>query len=230
MLITGSSVGIGRATAIRFAGEGSRTIITYLHDEGAAWETAEQCQKAGASGSMVVRLDVTDDVSIRKAVADVVGEMGRIDVLVNNAGVIERKRVEEQSFQDIERQLRVNLEGAIKMTQACLPHLRGMVINIASVTSLRSYPTLGVYAASKGGLISFTRTLAEEISPLKAYNVFPRTTATRMTHFQGEPPEHVAETILMLVKGDHSVPSGGDAMVGEMPTRGRSMSWAEAAR
>jgi NAD(P)-dependent dehydrogenase (short-subunit alcohol dehydrogenase family) len=231
ILITGSSTGIGRAAALRFASEGSRVIITYLRDDKAAWETAEQCQREGASGSMVLRLDVTDDVSIRKAVADTVGEMGRIDVLVNNAGVVERKRVEEQSFEDIERQLRVNLEGAIKMTQACLPHLRSMVINVASVTALRGYPTLGVYAASKGGLISFTRTLAEEIEPMKAYNVFPRTTATQMTNFHGDPPEKVAETILLLARGDYLAPNGGDVKVGEPPAvRGRATVQAEVAR
>jgi len=217
VLITGASIGIGRATALRFAREGSKVIITYNKDEEAAWETAEQCQGEGARGSMVLHLDVMDDVSIRKAVADTVGEMGRIDILVNNAGVIERKRVEEQSFDDIERQLRINLEGAIKTTRSCLPHLRDMVINVASITALRGYPTLGVYAASKGGLIAFTRTLAEEIDPRKAYNVFPRATATRMTNYHGDPPELVADTIVSLARGDYLVPNGGDVRVGDPP-------------
>ena len=217
VLITGASIGIGRATAVRFAREGSKVVITYNKEKKEAWETAEMCQSAGARGSMVLRLDMTDDVSVRKAVADTVGEMGRIDILINNAGVIERKRVEEQTFEDIERQLRINLEGAIKITRSTLPHLRNMVINVASVTALRGYPTLGVYAASKGGLIAFTRTLAEEIEPRKAYNVFPRATATRMTRFHGDPPELVAETIVSLARGDYLIPNGGDVKVGDPP-------------
>ena len=224
VLITGASNGIGRATALRFAQESSKVIITYNKDEEAAWEAAEQCQNEGARGSMVLRLDVMDDISIRKAVADTVGEMGRIDVLVNNAGVIERRRVEEQTFEDIERQLRINLEGPIKMTRSSLPHLRNMVINIASVTALRGYPTLGVYAASKAGLIAFTRTLAKEIEPRKAYNVFPRATATRMTDFHGDPPELVAEAIVDLARGNYLVPNGGDVKVDDLPAmRGYSM-------
>ncbi|NLI73989.1 MAG: SDR family oxidoreductase [Euryarchaeota archaeon] len=215
ILITGASVGIGRATAIRFAKEKCKIIITYNTNEEAAWETAEQCQIEGSSGSIVLHLNTMDDFSIRKAMADIIKDMGHIDTLVNNAGVIERKSIEEHTFEDIEHQLRTNLEGTIKLTQSVLPHLRSTIINVGSVTSLRGYPTLGVYAASKGGLASFSRTLAEEISPRKVYNILPRTTSTQMTNFYGDPPELVAETIVMLAYGSHSLPSGSDVSVGE---------------
>ncbi|HHT75053.1 MAG: SDR family oxidoreductase [Methanomassiliicoccaceae archaeon] len=231
ILITGSSIGIGRATALRFSEEGSRIVITYHRDEEEAWEAAEECQRRGARGTMVLRLDLRDDVNIRKAVADTVGEMGHIDVLVNNAGVIERKPVEEQTFEDIEQQLRINLEGTIKMTRTCLPHLRKMVINVVSLTAHRGYPDLGVYAASKGGMISFSRTLAEEIGPRKVYNVFPGATATRMTGFHGDPPEKVAESIVLLARGEYLVPNGGDVKIGSPPAmRSGSMVQAEMAR
>jgi len=217
VLVTGSSQGIGRATALRFAEEGCRVVITYHRDDRGAEEASERCLRLGAPRTMVLQLDVTDDYSIARAVGTAVDELGAIDVLVNNAGVLVRKRLEEQSPEEIEVQVRTNLEGTIKMTRACLPHLREAVINVTSLTALRGYPSLGTYAASKAGIIAFTRTLADEIGPRRAYNVFPNATATRMTNFHGDPPEEVAEAIVRLARGDYAVPNGGDVKVGDLP-------------
>ncbi|NLK25103.1 MAG: SDR family oxidoreductase [Euryarchaeota archaeon] len=218
VLVTGSSLGIGRATALRFAEEGCHIIVTYYQDEQEARETSSLCQRLGAPGAMMLRLDVTDNASIENVVDTIADEMGHLDILVNNAGVIIKKKIEEHSFEDIEKQLRTNLEGTVKITRACLPHLRQMIINVASVTAHRGSPNLGVYAASKGGVIALTHTLVEEIGPRKVYNVYPGATATRMTNFQGDPPEEVAEVIVRLARGDYDVPNGGDVMVRDPPS------------
>lgn len=217
VLVTGSSRGIGRATALRFAAEGCRVVVTYQQDDRGAEGASEQCLRLGAPQAMALQLDITDDYSVARAAATAADAMGGVDILVNNAGVLVRKGLEEQTPGEIEGQVRTNLEGTIKMTRACLPHLQDTVVNLASVTALRGFPHLAAYAASKGGVIAFTRTLAEEIAPRKAFNVFPNATATRMTDFHGDPPEAVAEAIVRLARGDYAVPSGGDLKLSDLP-------------
>lgn len=217
VLITGSSIGIGRATALEFAREGCQVVVTYYQDEQEARETADRCRELGAPEVMVQDLNIMDGVSINEAVDAVVQEKGRIDILVNNAGVITWKKLADQSFAEIEQQIRTNLEGTIKMTKAALPHVKGMVINMASPTALHGHPTLTAYAASKGGIISFTKTLAMELEPVKVYNVIPGETATRMTDFEGDPPEEVAEVTVRLARGEYDIESGENVSVKKPP-------------
>jgi len=122
VLITGSSNGIGRETAFKFVAEKAKVALTYYNDEPGGHKTKERCKELGATETFLIRLDVRDNKSIVNAVDKVVKTFGKIDILINNAGVAVWKQLRKQTFTDIEDQVRTNLEGLIKMTRACLPY------------------------------------------------------------------------------------------------------------
>jgi len=151
-----------------------------------------------------------DNENIRNCIKEAVGRFGHIDVLVNNAGVAHWKPLREQSFEEIEEQVRVNLEGLIKITREALPYLRELVINIGSGAGKVGFAELTAYCATKFGVRGFTQSLAQEESSLKVVTVNPGMTATRMTNYRGVPPEEVARVVLKVAQGKITCPSGGD--------------------
>jgi NAD(P)-dependent dehydrogenase (short-subunit alcohol dehydrogenase family) len=213
VLITGSSHGIGRQTALAFASEKARVIVTYCNDRVAGNEVAGQCRALGSPEVLLVRLDVRKMTSIRQAVEKVVSKWGSIDILINNAAVAVWKVLREQGPSDIEDQVRTNLEGLIKMTLFCLPHVKDMIINIASGAGQTGYAELAPYCATKFGVRGFTQALAEEEPRISVYVVNPDMTKTRMTGYQGRPPEEVAQVVLRAAKGEFRVSSGSDINV-----------------
>jgi 3-oxoacyl-[acyl-carrier protein] reductase len=216
VLVTGSSSGIGRETAFAFAKEGCKVAITYNKGKDEALAAGKKALALGAADTLVLPLNVMDDKSIRDAVRLVVGRFGGIDVLVNNAGVIAWKRLKEQDPDEIESQVRTNLEGPIKVTKECLPHVKDTIINIASTAGMEGYPDLSVYCATKFGVRGFTQALAKELKGIKVFAVNPTMTATRMTDFRGMPPEKVAEVVVNTAKGRYRTRSGGDVNVWEL--------------
>jgi len=215
VLVTGSSSGIGMETACAFAKEGCVVAITYNKGKEGALATAKKCAGLGAGDTLVTNLDVMDGASIKDAVRKTVSEFGAIDILVNNAGVIAWKNLGEQTDGEIESQLRTNLEGLIKVTKECLPHVKDTIINIASGAGIEGYAGLSVYCATKFGVRGFTQSLAKELKGVKVFAVNPTSTATRMTNFQGMPPEKVAEVVVNTAKGRYGTRSGGDVNVWE---------------
>lgn len=215
VLITGSSVGIGRATAYEFSKEGSKVIITYYRDKDEAIKTKEECYKFGAKEVSVFYLNLTENESIIKLHSEVIKKYGGVDILINNAGVVAWKPLKEQTFEEIESQIRVNLEGLIKITKIFLPNVRDCIINIGSGAGKSPFSNLTTYCATKYGLRGFTQSLALEEPKLRIYTVNPGMTATRMTNYQGVPPEYVAKVILNTAKGVYKVPSGSDIDVWE---------------
>ena len=216
VLITGSSLGIGKETAFKFAKEGCKIIITYYKDKTEGLEVSKKCLDLGASEVLVLQLNVMENESIKDCVKKVIDKFKKIDILINNAGIIAWKRLKEQSFKDIEEQIRTNLEGLIKMTKECLPHVRETIINIASGAGLEGYGGLSTYCATKFGVRGFTQSISHELHGLKVFAVNPGTTATRMNNFRGYPPEKIAEIILNTVKGKYKAKSGSDINVWEL--------------
>lgn len=161
VLITGSSIGIGRETAQVFAEEGCKLVITYYKDKSDGEKVALKCKELGAADVLILPLNVADDKSISNIVKETVKKFGAIDILINNAGIIVWKHFSEQSKGEIEEQLRVNLEGLIKMTKECLPHIKEAIINISSGAGLEGYETLTTYCATKFGVRGFTQALAQ---------------------------------------------------------------------
>jgi 3-oxoacyl-[acyl-carrier protein] reductase len=213
VLITGSSNGIGRETAFKCASEKAKVVLTYCKDRPGGKNAERRCRELGASETLLVKLDLNDNKSIVNAVDKVVKTFGKIDILINNAGAAVWKPFKKQNLADIENQTRTNLEGLIKMTWICLPHVQEMIINIASGAGQTGVADLTPYCATKFGVRGFTQALAQEISSPKIFAVNPDMTKTRMTDFQGRPVEQVAQVVLNTAKGRYRKRSGSDINV-----------------
>jgi 3-oxoacyl-[acyl-carrier protein] reductase len=170
-LVTGASRGIGRAVALEFAREGARLGICSGSDYLALIRVSGEI--TALSGDSIANIaDVTDRREVDKFVRDIVHHWGRIDVLVNNAGILRLGRLEKMSEDRWDQTLDVHLKGTFNCTQAVLPFMKrrkkGKIINIAAPSALRGSYGVADYAAAKGGIVAFTKTVANE---LKAYNI-----------------------------------------------------------
>jgi len=167
-LITGGSRGIGASVARMFAAAGGTVAITYVGREDAAKEVLKEVQKLGQKG-IAVRGDVSVWTDVQRIVDEVLRSFGRVDVLVNNAGIWTYGEVDGMSDEVWERTIDVNLKGTFYMCRAVIPHMKqqggGRIINISSTAGQRGEAFHSHYAASKGGIISFTKSLAVELAP-----------------------------------------------------------------
>ena len=220
VLITGSARGIGEAIAYEFAREKATVVVTYYRDRKRAEQTHRKCTALGSADGLLVELNVMSEESIRRCVDAVVAAFGRIDILVNNAGTLTWTYLRNQSYDDIKNQVRTNLEGAIMMTKACLPHVTETIINIGSIAGMNGLEELTVCCATKFGLRGFTQALAKEVPTINVYSVNPDYIATRMTDFVGRSPEEVARVVVGAAKGVYAVPSGSDINVWEVSRNG----------
>jgi NAD(P)-dependent dehydrogenase (short-subunit alcohol dehydrogenase family) len=164
-LITGGDSGIGKAAAITFAKEGANVAIVYLEETGDAEETKQQIEQEGVK-CLLIRGDIGDESFCEQAVRDVVGSFGGLDVLVNNAA----EQHPQQNFEDItaeqlEKTFRTNIFSMFHLTKAALPHLKqgSSIINTASITAYQGHPELIDYASTKGAIVSFTRSLSNNL-------------------------------------------------------------------
>jgi glucose 1-dehydrogenase len=166
-LITGAGRGIGRGIAERFAAEGADLVLNYARSSDAAEELRRQVEAAGRR-AITIRADVGQVGQTRAMVTEAVRQMGRLDVLVNNAGVENEAPFWEVTEEDYDLVMAVNLKGPFFATQAFVNHLRqsnrpGKVINISSVHEDLPYPNFAAYCAAKGGLRMLTRNLSVEL-------------------------------------------------------------------
>ncbi|MCX5716917.1 MAG: SDR family NAD(P)-dependent oxidoreductase [Nitrospirae bacterium] len=213
ILITGSSSGIGRETAYRFASEGAKLVLTYYKGKTRGERVEKKCRGLGAADTLLINLNVMDNKSIASTVVKVQKKYGRIDLLINNAGTGVFLPLKDQTVRDIEIQLRTNLEGLIKVTRAFLPFIRKGIINIASFLGKHAGSELATYCASKYGVRGFTQSVAEEYPGLIICSVNPDETATHLTGYSGRPPSEVADVIFRAASGKIRFKSGGDVDV-----------------
>ncbi|MBV8200988.1 MAG: SDR family oxidoreductase [Acidobacteria bacterium] len=168
-LITGGDSGIGRAVALAFAAEGADVAIVYLDEHGDAEETRRGVEAKGRR-ALAMAGDVGDERFCRRAVARTVKELGRLDVLVNNAAEQhEQERLEDITAKQLERTFRTNIFAYFFMAKAALRHLPagGAIINTASVTAYKGSPQLLDYSSTKGAIVSFTRSLSQNLAGKK---------------------------------------------------------------
>lgn len=169
-IVTGSSSGIGQAIAIRLASEGANIVIDYRsHPEGAA-DTAARITATG-SKSITVQADVSKLADTQNLVDQAYAQLGRCDILINNAGIEKAAPFWDATEADYDTVLAINLKGPFFLTQAFVRQLRdaklpGRVINISSVHEDMVFPNFSSYCASKGGIRMLMRNLAVELGPL----------------------------------------------------------------
>jgi 3-oxoacyl-[acyl-carrier protein] reductase len=218
VIVTGGSRGIGAAVVSRFAALGAKVFFTYHQHEEAATALASAC------GAEKIRCPQGDSQAIDAAVARVLEQTGRIDVLVNNAGITRDQYLMLMTEDDWQRVLDTNLTGAFRWAKAVVrPMLMarsGAIINVSSVSGLVGVAGQTNYSASKGGLIAFTRSLAAELAPkaIRVNAVVPGFIETDMTarlprdikrqNIERTPlkrlgkPEEIASAITFLASAD----------------------------
>ena len=216
VLVTGSSSGIGRETALQLAREKCRVILTYFQGEAAGEKVLKECLKHGEAA--LYQLDVRDEKSIRRLVKSVADGFSHLDILINVAGVVSDKPLIEQSAKDTANQVGVNLLGLINVTRSFLPILYrrkdAVIVNIASGLAKEVMPELTVYCATKWGVRGFTRAIALELpGSVRVYCVNPGMTATRMTDYRGADPADVAKIIVRTAAEKLRKKSGDDVDV-----------------
>ena len=168
-LITGGDSGIGRSVAVHFAREGADVAIVYLDEHGDAQETIEKIEGEGARG-LAIAGDIRDPGFCADAVEKTIETLGRLDVLVNNAAVqYDQKSLADISDEQLEHTFRTNIFSVFYITRAALEHLDegASIINSTSITAFRGSPHLMDYAATKGAILAFTRSLASNLADRK---------------------------------------------------------------
>lgn len=196
-IITGGGRGIGKETALTFAREGAKVVICDV-DEGLGNQALQDIQAAGAE-ALFFKVDVTNREQIKAMVDGTVARFGRIDVLVNNAGVTADALLVKMTEEQWDKVIAVNLKGCFNCTQAVVPKMieqgKGAIVSISSVVGLYGNVGQTNYAATKFGVIGMTKTWAKELGRkgIRANAVAPGFTMTEMT-------QKVPEKILDMMK------------------------------
>jgi 3-oxoacyl-[acyl-carrier protein] reductase len=196
-IVTGGGRGIGRAVALRLAAEGANVAISYRSNDDAAQETAEAVREAGVECE-VFKGDVASPEDVQVLFEGVSDAFGRLDILVNNAGVTRDNLIMRMKEEEFDEVLRTNLGGTYLCTRAALrPMIRarwGRIVNVSSVVGLVGNAGQANYAASKAGIIGFTKSVAREVAQrgITANAVAPGYVETELT---GRLPENVKEAI-----------------------------------
>lgn len=170
VVITGAANGIGQASALRFAQEGANIACLDLADED-NMVTADKCRDLGVE-AMAIICDITDPVSINSAVDSIMKRWGRIDTLVNSAGIYSGTPLTDVPLAQWQRTIEINLTGAFLANKAVAPILiaqgGGSIINLSSMAGKTSWPASAEYSSSKSGVIGLTRSVAMELAPYGA--------------------------------------------------------------
>ena len=231
-IVTGGARGMGAATSRLFAAEGARVAIADVLDDAGAALASEL-----GDAARFYHLDVTSEAGWADLVSSVERDLGAIDVLVNNAGILMFKSLLETSLEDYERVLRVNLVGGFLGIKAVAPGMiargKGSIVNISSVDGMKGANGLAAYASSKWGLRGLTKVAAMELGHqgVRVNSVHPGGVDTIMTNFDNSPrgeidkrfgnialqrvgaPEEVAQASLFLASDDSSYMAGAELVV-----------------
>jgi NAD(P)-dependent dehydrogenase (short-subunit alcohol dehydrogenase family) len=210
-VVTGSSRGIGRAVALRFAADGYDVAVNYHTSDEAAEDVAEAIRDAGQE-AVVVGADVSEPDEAERLVETAAEAFGGVDHLVNNAGIDQHVYTEALSPEDFDRVMDVNVNSAFNCTKAALPHLRDSDMaagsTVTNVSSILAYTGAAIechYAGSKGALLSLTKSHARDFAPdVRVNAVAPGHVETEMTSDRS--PEEKEEELAAIPLGEYGQP------------------------
>lgn len=234
VLITGASSGIGAATALHFSKLGAKLAITGRNLNNLQ-KVANQCETIGSLKPFIVTGDLTNEGDTKRILESTISHYNRLDVLVNNAGILETGSIESTSLDQYDRIMNANVKSIYHLTMLAVPHLiktKGNIVNVSSVNGVRSFPNILSYCMSKAALDQFTKCVALELAPkgVRVNSVNPGVIVTnilkrngmseedyaiflertKVTHALGRPgtPEEVAKAIVFLASDDASFSTG----------------------
>lgn len=213
VIVTGATSGIGRAVARRFAESAARVIAVGRNR--VALDELNQEISRGHGEALTVAADVTNIDEMRDAVQQGIHTFGRLDVLVNGAGHISSGTIEDTTLAAWDAMMNVNLRSVFQLMQLCAPHLaetKGSVVNVSSVTGLRSFPGVLAYCVSKAGVDQLTRCAALELAPkgVRVNAVNPGVVVTDI-HRRGGMSDEAYQKFLDHSKTTHPLGRVGDA-------------------
>ena len=167
-LITGGSRGIGKAVAKKFAKEGYDIVINYVSESAELGKVKEEMIENRNVDILFVKADVTNYNGCEEMIKEVINKFGRIDVLVNNAGITKDGLLMRMKEEDFDKVIEVNLKGTFNVTKNVIPYMMkqrsGKIVNISSVVGIGGNAGQANYAASKAGIIGFTKSVAKELA------------------------------------------------------------------
>ena len=228
VLITGSSRGVGRATALEFAKEGASVVVNYTNSEDKANSLVNEITQLG-SKAVAIRCDVSQEDQVKSMIEEIISKFGKLDILVNNAAIVFDVPIFEKTVEEWQKTMAVNLIGSFlcaKYSSKYLLGSKGNIVNVCSNSGYNSFaPTSADYDSSKVGLISLTKNLAKELAPdIRVNGVAPSWVDTDMNRDLPKEvldeeigkillgrmaqPEEIAKTILFLASDDASYLTG----------------------
>ncbi|MFX4302285.1 SDR family oxidoreductase [Alicyclobacillus tolerans] len=165
-IVTGSSKGIGRSIAMQLASAGTKVVINYLTNRVVAERVVEEIEQTGGE-AIAIRANVGKVAEVESLFKETIVHFGRVDVLVNNAGIMLTKPFLEITEDEYDRQMDVNVKGTFFAAQQAARHMRegGRIINFSTSVTRQMFPTYSAYAATKGAVEQITRQLAKELGP-----------------------------------------------------------------
>jgi 3-oxoacyl-[acyl-carrier protein] reductase len=242
VLVTGGSRGIGEAIVYALADEGANLGVNYVRSQNQAEKICKNIREKNGTKALSLQADVSVPGEVQKMVDAMLTEFGRIDVLVNNAGMLVQGRLADTSLEDWNRMVAVDLTGVFLCSKAVLPCMlerkEGRIINVASQLGQIGAPELVAYSAAKGGVIAFTKALAREVGqdgilvnciapgPIETDMVADITEEWKKAKQSSLPlgrfgiPEEVAPSVVFLASTDSIIfvgqtlgPNSGDVML-----------------
>jgi NAD(P)-dependent dehydrogenase (short-subunit alcohol dehydrogenase family) len=212
VLVTGATSGIGHAVTVKFA-EASARVVALGRNQDALREVEAAVKNAGGE-ALTLTVDVTNGDDVKRAIDELIKRFGGLDVLVNAAGHISTGSIENTSLAAWEAMMNVNLRAVFQLMQMATPHLiktKGSIVNVSSVTGLRSFPGVLAYCVSKAGVDQLTRCAALELAPkgVRVNAVNPGVVVTEI-HKRGGMSEADYEKFLEHSKTTHPIGRVGD--------------------